>query len=77
MIHPLAEDLHLLKDVEIESRIQDLSSKYFKSYNASLQHEIVLYLDMYKAELAARRAKMWQEQYEKRDTNLDSLINVS
>jgi hypothetical protein len=34
-------------------------------------------IDGYKEELANRRARMWQEQYQKRDTDLDSLIKVS
>ena len=42
-----------------------------------MQNQIALLLDGYKEELANRRAKIWQEQYQKRDTDLDSLINVS
>lgn len=77
MFNPLADDLSKLKDTEIENKIQELSRKYFQSTNINVQHQITVFLDMYKAELATRRAKMWQEQYQKRDTDLDSLINVS
>ena len=77
MFNPLAEDLSKLKDAEIENKIQDLSRKYFLSNNQTVQHQITVFLDMYKAELATRRARMWQEQYQKRDTDLDSLINVN
>jgi hypothetical protein len=77
MIHPLAEDFSQLKDTEIENKIQELGRKYFQCSNPAVQHQITLFLDMYKTELAARRARMWQEQYQKRDTDLDSLINVS
>lgn len=77
MFNPLAEDLSKLKDTEIENKIQDLSKKYFLSNNHTVQHQITVFLDMYKAELATRRARMWQEQYQKRDTDLDSLINVN
>jgi hypothetical protein len=76
-MHPLAENMSDLKDTEIEERIQSLSKKYFQATNPNVQHQIVMFLDLYKAELAGRRAKMWQEQYQKRDTDLDSLINVS
>lgn len=76
-MHPLAEDFSSLKDTEIETRIQELSKKYFQSTNPGVQHQIAMFLDMYKAELEARRAKMWKEQYQKRDTDLDSLINVN
>jgi hypothetical protein len=77
MFNPLAEDLSTLKDTEIENKIQDLSRKYFLSNNHTVQHQITVFLDMYKAELATRRARTWQEQYQKRDTDLDSLINVN
>lgn len=77
MFNPLAEDLSKLKETEVENKIQELSRKYFQSTNPAVQHQITVFLDMYRAELASRRAKMWQEQYQKRDTDLDSLINVS
>jgi predicted DNA-binding protein len=77
MIHPLADAIELLKDNEIEERIHSLSRKYFQTHNEVIQHEITVYLDMYKAELATRRAKMWQDQYQRRDTDLDSLININ
>lgn len=75
-MHPLAEDFSKLKDQEVEQRLQDLSSKYWKTNNAMLQHQISTFIDIYKAELASRRAKVWQEQYQKRDKGLDSLINI-
>jgi hypothetical protein len=77
MIHPLAEDFSQLKDSEIENKIQELGKKYFLATNPGVQHQISLFLDMYKTELAARRAKLWKEEYQKRDTDLDGLINVS
>lgn len=76
-MHPLAEDFDKLKDSEIEERIQSLSRKYFQASNPGVQHQITMFLDMYKEELANRQAKMWREQYQKRDTDLDSLINVN
>lgn len=75
-MHPLAEDFSTLKDSEIEERIQSLSRKYFQASNPGVQHQIVMFLDMYKEEMANRQAKMWREQYQKRDTDLDNLINV-
>jgi len=77
MFHPLSEDFSKLKETEIENRIQDLGKKYFQCTNPALQYQISLFLDMYKSELAARRAKIWVEEYQKRDTDLDSLINVN
>ena len=75
-MHPLAEDFSSLKDQEIEQRLQDLSSKYWKTHNPMLQHQIASFIELYKEELAARRAKVWTEQYQKRDKGLDNLINV-
>lgn len=77
MFNPLADDLSKLKDTEIENKIQELSKKYFQTTNYNVQHQLTVFLDMYKAELASRRARVWQEQYQKRDTDLDSLININ
>ena len=76
-MHPLIENLEKLKEVELETKIQELSKKYFQAHNGSVKHQITMVIDMYRAELDARRAKQWQEQHQKRDTDLDSLINVS
>jgi hypothetical protein len=77
-MHPLAEDFSKLKDVEIETKIQDLSRRFFMTANnPAVQQQVIMLLDSYKAELSVRRQKLWEEQYQKRDTDLDSLINVS
>lgn len=77
MHHPLADDFSQLKDSELEEKISELTKKYWQSTNPSVQHQITLLLDMYKIELETRRAKIWQEQYQKRDQDLDNLIKVS
>ena len=74
---PLAVVLSKLKDSEGENRMQDLSKKYFMAINPAVKHQITQFIDLYKAELADRRARQWREEYQKRDTDLDSLINVS
>lgn len=71
------DDLSKLKDTELEEKIQELSKKYFQTHNITLQHQIAAFLDLYRAELGNRRARLWQEQYQKRDKDLDSLINVN
>jgi hypothetical protein len=45
--------------------------------NPAVQQQVIMLLDSYKAELGVRRQRLWDEQYQKRDTDLDSLINVS
>lgn len=76
-MHPLIGDLSSLKEAELESKIQELSKRYFQTHTLAVQEQIIMMLESYKAELASRRTKQWQEQYQKRDTDLDSLINVS
>lgn len=76
-MHPLAEDFSKLKDAEIESRIQDLNKKYWQANNPNVQHQISMFLDLYNEELRNRRARMWQQQYQNRDKDLDKLINVN
>ncbi len=76
MIHPLAEDFTNLKDSEIEERIHELSKKFYMSSNPQVQRQISLFLDLYQEELRARRSRMWQQQYQNRDKDLDNLIKV-
>lgn len=75
-MHPLIEDVKNLKDSEIENKVQTLSKRYFQTYNSTVQHQILLLLDAYKEELRVRREKSLKELYQKRDTDLDNLINV-
>jgi hypothetical protein len=74
-MHPLAEDFSKLKDAEIESRISDLSKKYWQTPNPGVQNQISLFLDLYKEELRSRQSKMWQ-QTQTKSPALDKLINV-
>lgn len=76
MFHPLAEDYSQLKDVEIESRIQDLSRKYNMTSNSHVKYQLSIFIDIYKTELATRRRKQLEQLYQKRDKDLDKLINV-
>jgi hypothetical protein len=76
-MHPLAEDFSELKDAEIEARVQDLTKKYFMTQNAAIQRQVGMFLDMYKAELHHRRTSAWQKEYQRRNKDLDNLINVS
>ena len=77
-MHPLAEDFSQLKDAEVEERIQTLSKKYWMAgNNPNVQTQIGMFLELYNEELRTRRAKMWQQQYQKRDKGLDDLIKVN
>jgi hypothetical protein len=76
-MHPLVEDLSSLKDNEIESKILDLSKKYWMSRNPDLQFQIKLLLDQYNEELRVRRSKLFQQQNETRHQDLDKLIKIN
>ena len=77
MIHPLAEDFSTLKDAEVEEKLQELSRKYWQANNPSVKQQISIFIDLYKTELAMRRARQWDQTYQKRDKDLDNLIKVS
>ena len=74
MMHPLAEDFSELKDAEIETRVSELSKKYWQSNNPSIQNQIALFLDLYNEELKSRRAKFKLRLYCFLDYSYDSFI---
>ena len=76
-MHPLAGDLSQFKDSEIESKINDLTRKYFSTYNFELQQQISMMLDTYKSEMANRKQREYEKMMNSRNKDLDKLINVS
>lgn len=76
-MHPLVHDLDKLKDSEVESRIFDLTKRYFSTINPDLRQQISLLLDTYKEELKMRRQREYQKMVETRNKDLDKLINVN
>ena len=57
--------------------IQELSRKYWQANNPSVKQQIAIFIDLYKTELSMRRARQWEQTYQKRDKDLDNLIKVS
>ena len=76
-MHPLIGDLSVLKDSEVDSKINDLTRKYFATHNFDLQQQIAMALDTYKAELAKRQASAYEKMMNTRNKDLDKLIKVS
>ena len=76
-MHPLVNDLSSMKDPELESKINDLTRKYFMSHNPGIQSQIVAVLDSYKEELDRRKRLDYEKMMNTRDKGLDKLINVS
>jgi hypothetical protein len=76
-MHPLIDNLHLLKDSEIENKINDLTGKYFTARSFELQRQIVMVLDSYKEEMSKRKQVEYEKMMNSRNKDLDKLINVS
>jgi hypothetical protein len=79
MFNPLAEDPTSLKDTELDDKIRDLTKKYFQSSrfpDQSLARQVREMLTIYKQELVRRQQKAFADSKKKRDTDLDTLINV-
>lgn len=78
MFNPLVDSFEQLNDVEVEQKMLDLQRKYFMTHNPQVQTQIAAILDMYREEVRARRARLYQQQQEQNgESGLDSLINIS
>jgi len=77
MFNPLVDKIESLSDAELETKINDLSKKFFMSKNPQVHSQISAILDMYKEELRCRRAKEQLKQQQNNDDDLDNLINIS
>jgi flavorubredoxin len=74
-MHPLAGDLSQLKDAELESKVGDLTKKYFMTNNFLVRDQIAGLLDSYKEELSNRRSAALKRLMDNK--SLDKLVNVS
>jgi hypothetical protein len=77
MFHPFQEDLSKYTDSEIESRVQDLSRKYFAAQrlgNYELLTQIATFVTIYKGEMSKRYNDKANAAF---DGDLDQLINVN
>jgi DNA polymerase III delta prime subunit len=83
MLHPLQEDVTLLKDDELEEKVRDLSKKYLlasRYSNQSVLGQMQMLLTTYKEEQTRRLRKQYQETIsqakEEVETDLNELVNV-
>jgi hypothetical protein len=76
-MHPLSGDLRDLKDTDVESKISDLTKKYFMTNNPTVRDQIASLLEDYKIELGRRRAIQLEKLMANRDKTLDKLIKVN
>ena len=75
-MHPLINNLSELKDSELESRVNDLTRKYFMTNNPQVQQQISAALDAHKEALTERRRIAFEQAMEIRNKDLDKLIKI-
>jgi ribosomal protein L29 len=76
MFHPLQQDLSNLSDNEIESKLQELSKKYFAAQrmgSRDLLTQLSTFVNIYRNELSRRYMTRNKGDL---DRDLDQLINV-
>ena len=79
MFNPLLEDLTVLKDQELETRLSDLGRKQgiaFRIGNSALAMQVGIVIEAVREEMARRQAEATKKLLEKQNKNLDGLINV-
>jgi hypothetical protein len=76
-MHPLVNDLENLKESELESKLNDLTRKYFSTNNQDVRYQISMVLDSYKSELGKRRQDAYEKMMNSRNKDLDKLININ
>jgi hypothetical protein len=80
MFNPLLPDLTDLKPTDLETKISELSKKYFiaaRSGNSAVCEQILVILEAHKMELQKRNIEASKLQPKNSNDSLDSLINVS
>lgn len=79
MYNPLLDNTDKLKDQELESRILDLTKKYYiasRMGQGGVANQIIGILEMYKDELSKRQRQSLEKVAKKNSGGLDDLINV-
>lgn len=75
-MHPLSGSFSEMKDSEIESKISDLTKKYFMTSSSDVKYQISLLLEDYNAEINRRRGEQLKKMMDQRDKSLDKLIKI-
>jgi hypothetical protein len=80
MFNPFIDDLTALKVLDLETKITELSKKYFiaaNSGNGHLAEQILVVLDQYRVELRTRNLSQTNLPTKLGDTDIDDLIKIS
>ena len=79
MFNPLLEDLTLLKDADLESRMVDLNKKYsiaLRTGNGMLAQQVAIVIEAIREETLRRQREATKKLLQKQNKDLDDLINV-
>jgi hypothetical protein len=79
MFNPLLEDLTLLKDADLESRMTDLNKKYsiaLRTGNGMLAQQVAVVIEAIRDESQRRQREATKKLLQKQNKDLDDLINV-
>lgn len=77
MFNPLIENIEQLKDQELESKINDLTNKYFMTKSPYLREQIVSFLETYKEVYQTRKQQELENIMKTQNKDLDNLININ
>lgn len=77
-MHPLQPDLSNITDQELDSKIQELSRRYFQAMriSPSILSQLVLLLDSYKLEREERQIAKARLAAESGENDINELIKV-
>lgn len=76
MFHPFQEDISDLKDQELDTKLQELTKKYFIAQRlgqTALLTQLIIFINIYKGEISRRHLERNRKDL---DDDLDKLINV-
>ena len=79
MFNPLLEDLTLLKDADLETRMTDLNKKYsiaLRTGNGMLAQQVAVVIEAIRDESQRRQREATKKLLQKQNKDLDGLINV-
>lgn len=77
MFNPLIENIEQLKDQELESKINDLTNKYYMTKSPYLREQIVSFLETYKEVYQTRKQQELENIMKTQNKDLDNLININ
>tara|TARA_B100001013_G_scaffold100087_3_gene56409 strand:- start:7568 stop:7813 length:246 start_codon:yes stop_codon:yes gene_type:complete len=75
-IHPLNNDLSKLSIAQIEQKLSELRTKYFRAKNPQLRQQLNFFIIDFNEELKTRVAKEQAKLAKESGKDLDNLINI-